>query len=168
MNEKAKERSFLRLISSTIRSHNREISILLFASVNLIGILYPFFNLFERIISSIVYGGVAMMNTRLFIFLILYIPISIFSLLYLISKLSKKSAWILVLFILGLTIADYIYILSLHGSYLGLNEWLKFKLGFLEDVFGKYFQFLFCYSISGIIFVLFKSRKKERVSGNEA
>ena len=167
MNENKIKKNHFRLIFSTIKGHNRLISILLYASVNFVGILYPLFHIFNFNILKF-YASPPITDVNIITFTIWFIPISLICLLYLISSLDKKSSWILVIFILCLGIANFVYLLVKPGEIDGINDWEFFKVIFFGRLFGKYFQFLVFYSIFGFIFVIFKSRKKEKVPDGDA
>lgn len=167
MNEKAKKSNPFRLIFSTIRSHNRVISILLFAIVNLVGILYTFFNIFNYEI-IILYSYPSLHNQGIIDFSIIFIPISILSLSYLIHSLNKKSSWILVICILCLGIADRIYLQIGIGPVDGMVEWENFKNSFFSALFVRYYIFLVVYFIFGLIFIFFKSEDDKKILEEKA
>ena len=166
MNEKTKKRNFFRLISSTIQSHNREISILLFAIINLVGILYSFFDIFNYELDKL-NESVSMHNQGIVYFSAVFIPISVLCLSYLIYSLDKKSSWILVIFIFFLGIADRIYLQIGIEPADGMIESENFKNSFFGGLFVSYYVFLVVYFIFGLIFIFFKSNKEEKIPNND-
>jgi hypothetical protein len=107
-------------------------------------------------------------NGRIFTFSLIFIPISVVSLFYLIHSLDKKSLRILLISILCLGIADRIFLEVGYPEIEGMADWEYFKRFFFIGIFARYYIFLVVYFIFGLIFMFSKSGEEERVLGNES
>jgi hypothetical protein len=102
-------------------------------------------------------------NGGIFTFSLIFIPISVVSLFYLIHSLDKKPLRILLISILFLGIVDRIFLEVGYPEIEGMADWEYFTRFFFLGLFWRYYIFLVVYFIFGLIFMFFKSGEEERV-----